>query len=102
MVTRIGESLNSLEVCRPPALHICRRFMLNIRRDCWDLENLVRREMRSCSDHDASAAELCDMDTSMANALPRVMVAEVPTVAIDLVEIEVNSLVSMTSSSHAV
>ncbi|XP_072969865.1 DNA-directed RNA polymerases II, IV and V subunit 3-like [Typha angustifolia] len=37
--------------------------------------------------------ELRDTDASMANALRRVMIAEVPTVAIDLVEIEVNSTV---------
>ncbi|KAM3256439.1 hypothetical protein ACQJBY_049104 [Aegilops geniculata] len=37
--------------------------------------------------------ELKDTDASMANALRRVMIAEVPTVAIDLVEIESNSSV---------
>ncbi|XP_044479735.1 DNA-directed RNA polymerases II, IV and V subunit 3-like [Mangifera indica] len=37
--------------------------------------------------------ELRDTDASMANALRRVMIAEVPTIAIDLVEIEVNSTV---------
>lgn len=37
--------------------------------------------------------ELRDTDASMANALRRVMIAEVPTLAIDLVEIEVNSSV---------
>ncbi|KAF3435453.1 hypothetical protein FNV43_RR22542 [Rhamnella rubrinervis] len=37
--------------------------------------------------------ELKETDASMANALRRVMIAEVPTVAIDLVEIEVNSSV---------
>ncbi|VVA99247.1 unnamed protein product [Arabis nemorensis] len=37
--------------------------------------------------------ELRETDVSMANALRRVMISEVPTVAIDLVEIEVNSSV---------
>ncbi|KAF4374072.1 hypothetical protein CsatB_005236 [Cannabis sativa] len=37
--------------------------------------------------------ELRDTDASMANALRRIMIAEVPTIAIDLVEIEVNSSV---------
>ncbi|OWM83702.1 DNA-directed RNA polymerases II, IV and V subunit 3-like [Punica granatum] len=37
--------------------------------------------------------ELRDTDASMANALRRVMLVEVPTIAIDLVEIEVNSSV---------
>ncbi|KAL6596994.1 hypothetical protein ACP70R_022612 [Stipagrostis hirtigluma subsp. patula] len=43
--------------------------------------------------HDLARFELRDTDASMANALRRVMIAEVPTVAIDLVEIEVNSSV---------
>ncbi|KAI4376827.1 hypothetical protein MLD38_014542 [Melastoma candidum] len=42
---------------------------------------------------DYAKFELRDTDASMANALRRVMIAEVPTVAIDLVEIEVNSSV---------
>ncbi|KAL3697383.1 hypothetical protein R1sor_011459 [Riccia sorocarpa] len=37
--------------------------------------------------------ELRDTDTSIANALRRIMIAEVPTLAIDLVEIESNSSV---------
>ncbi|KAL0348338.1 UNVERIFIED_CONTAM: DNA-directed RNA polymerases II, IV and V subunit [Sesamum angustifolium] len=37
--------------------------------------------------------ELRDTEASIANALRRVMIAEVPTIAIDLVEIEVNSSV---------
>ncbi|MQL81022.1 hypothetical protein Taro_013478 [Colocasia esculenta] len=47
------------------------------------------REMKD----DYMKFELRDTDASMANALRRVMIAEVPTVAIDLVEIEVNSTV---------
>ncbi|KAI4365071.1 hypothetical protein MLD38_021091 [Melastoma candidum] len=42
---------------------------------------------------DYAKFELRDTDASMANALHRVMIAEVPTVAIDLVEIEVKSSV---------
>lgn len=42
---------------------------------------------------DCCKLELRDTDASVANALRRVMIAEVPTVAIDLVEIEVNSSV---------
>ncbi|KAF3642234.1 DNA-directed RNA polymerases II, IV and V subunit 3 [Capsicum annuum] len=37
--------------------------------------------------------ELRDTDSSIANALHRKMIVEVPTIAIDLVEIEVNSFV---------
>lgn len=37
--------------------------------------------------------ELRDTDASIANALRRIMIAEVPTLAIDLVEIETNSSV---------
>ncbi|KAL5706147.1 DNA-directed RNA polymerases II [Ranunculus cassubicifolius] len=37
--------------------------------------------------------ELHQTDSSIANALRRVMISEVPTIAIDLVEIEVNSSV---------
>ncbi|KAL6218892.1 hypothetical protein ACLB2K_012099 [Fragaria x ananassa] len=47
------------------------------------------REMR----HDYLKFELRDTDASVANALRRVMIAELPTVAIDLVEIEINSSV---------
>ncbi|KAL2939337.1 DNA-directed RNA polymerases II IV and V subunit 3 [Bienertia sinuspersici] len=47
------------------------------------------REMRD----DFLKFELRNTDSSVANALRRVMIAEVPTVAIDLVEIEVNSSV---------
>ncbi|KAL5788246.1 hypothetical protein ACOSP7_005195 [Xanthoceras sorbifolium] len=42
---------------------------------------------------DYAKFELRDTDASLANALRRVMISEVPTVAIDLVEIEVNSSV---------
>ncbi|KAJ1288588.1 hypothetical protein BS78_02G099200 [Paspalum vaginatum] len=47
------------------------------------------RELRD----DYAKFELRDTDASVANALRHVMIAEVPTVAIDLVEIEVNSSV---------
>ncbi|KAI8532755.1 hypothetical protein RHMOL_Rhmol11G0238500 [Rhododendron molle] len=47
------------------------------------------RELRD----DYCKFELQETDASMANALRRVIIAEVPTVAIDLVEIEVNSSV---------
>jgi DNA-directed RNA polymerase II subunit RPB3 len=47
------------------------------------------REMRD----DFMKFELRETDASVANALRRVMIAEVPTVAIDLVEIMVNSTV---------
>ncbi|KAL8129217.1 hypothetical protein V2J09_018372 [Rumex salicifolius] len=47
------------------------------------------REMR----HDFMKFELRDTDPSMANALRRIMIADVPTIAIDLVEIEINSSV---------
>ncbi|RLM86230.1 DNA-directed RNA polymerases II, IV and V subunit 3 [Panicum miliaceum] len=47
------------------------------------------RELRD----DYAKFELRDTDASIANAVRRVMIAEVPTVAIDLVEIEVNSSV---------
>ncbi|CDO97209.1 unnamed protein product [Coffea canephora] len=43
--------------------------------------------------NDYAKFELRDTDASIANALRRVMIAEVPTIAIDLVEIEVNSSV---------
>ncbi|KAJ4757645.1 DNA-directed RNA polymerase family protein [Rhynchospora pubera] len=47
------------------------------------------REMRD----DFMKMEVRETDASMANALRRVMIAEVPTIAIDLVEITVNSSV---------
>ncbi|PKU85775.1 DNA-directed RNA polymerase II subunit RPB3-A [Dendrobium catenatum] len=47
------------------------------------------REMKD----DYMKFELRETDASMANALRRVMIAEVPTIAIDLVEIEANSSV---------
>ncbi|KAK1354105.1 DNA-directed RNA polymerases II, IV and V subunit 3 [Heracleum sosnowskyi] len=43
--------------------------------------------------HDYVKFELRDTDASIANALRRVMISEVPTIAIDLVDIEVNSTV---------
>jgi DNA-directed RNA polymerase II subunit RPB3 len=42
---------------------------------------------------DVMKFELRDTDASVANALRRIMIAEVPTLAIDLVEIETNSSV---------
>ncbi|CAN0878904.1 DNA-directed RNA polymerases II, IV and V subunit 3, partial [Linum grandiflorum] len=53
------------------------------------MPELKIREMKD----DYMKFELRNTDASMANALRRVMIAEVPTVAIDLVEIEVNSSV---------
>lgn len=44
-------------------------------------------------DQDTCIFELTDTDPDIANALRRVLIAEVPTVAIDLVEIEVNTTV---------
>ncbi|KAJ7946089.1 putative DNA-directed RNA polymerase II subunit [Quillaja saponaria] len=51
-----------------------------------------RVKIRELKD-DYAKFELRDTDASIANALRRVMIAEVPTIAIDLVEIEVNSSV---------
>ncbi|KAG5010854.1 hypothetical protein AAZX31_07G204400 [Glycine max] len=53
---------------------------------------MPRVKIRELKD-DYAKFELRDTDASIANALRRVMIAEVPTVAIDLVEIEVNSSV---------
>nr|CAB3446861.1 unnamed protein product [Digitaria exilis] len=55
-------------------------------------QRFPRVKIRELKD-DYAKFELRDTDASMANALRRVMIAEVPTVAIDLVEIEVNSSV---------
>jgi DNA-directed RNA polymerase II subunit RPB3 len=55
-------------------------------------QRFPRVRIRELKD-DYAKFELRDTDASMANALRRVMIAEVPTVAIDLVEIEVNSSV---------
>ncbi|CAD6219927.1 unnamed protein product [Miscanthus lutarioriparius] len=55
-------------------------------------QRFPRVRIRDLKD-DYAKFELRDTDASMANALRRVMIAEVPTVAIDLVEIEVNSSV---------
>ena len=49
-------------------------------------------KMRQLS-HDYAEFELHKTDPSMANALRRVMIAEVPTIAIDLVEMENNTTV---------
>ncbi|XP_071729958.1 DNA-directed RNA polymerases II, IV and V subunit 3-like [Rutidosis leptorrhynchoides] len=51
--------------------------------------NVKIRELKD----DHAKFELRDTDASVANALRRVMISEVPTIAIDLVEIEVNSSV---------
>ncbi|KAB2633861.1 DNA-directed RNA polymerases II, IV and V subunit 3-like [Pyrus ussuriensis x Pyrus communis] len=55
-------------------------------------QRLPRVKIRDMRD-DYLKFELRDTDASVANALRRVMIAEVPTVAIDLVEIEINSSV---------
>ncbi|PON88118.1 DNA-directed RNA polymerase, alpha subunit [Trema orientale] len=55
-------------------------------------QRLPKIKIREMKD-DFLKFELRDTDASMANALRRVMIAEVPTIAIDLVEIEVNSSV---------
>ncbi|XP_068324474.1 DNA-directed RNA polymerases II, IV and V subunit 3-like [Pyrus communis] len=55
-------------------------------------QRLPRVKIREMRD-DCLKFELRDTDASVANALRRVMIAEVPTVAIDLVEIEINSSV---------
>jgi DNA-directed RNA polymerase II subunit RPB3 len=53
---------------------------------------IPRVKIRELKD-DYMKFELRDTDASVANALRRVMISEVPTIAIDLVEIEVNSSV---------
>ena len=53
---------------------------------------MPRVKIRELKD-DYAKFELRDTDASIANALRRVMISEVPTIAIDLVEIEVNSSV---------
>ncbi|KAG8645612.1 DNA-directed RNA polymerases II, IV and V subunit 3 [Manihot esculenta] len=55
-------------------------------------QRFPRVKIRELKD-DYAKFELRDTDASIANALRRVMIAEVPTIAIDLVEIEVNSSV---------
>ncbi|KAB2602858.1 DNA-directed RNA polymerases II, IV and V subunit 3-like [Pyrus ussuriensis x Pyrus communis] len=55
-------------------------------------QRLPRVKIRDMRD-DYLKFELRDTDARVANALRRVMIAEVPTVAIDLVEIEINSSV---------
>lgn len=53
---------------------------------------MPRVKIRELKD-DYMKFELRETDASVANALRRVMISEVPTIAIDLVEIEVNSSV---------
>ncbi|MCD9641217.1 45 kDa subunit of RNA polymerase II [Datura stramonium] len=55
-------------------------------------QRFPRVKIREVKD-DYMKFELRDTDASIANALRRIMIAEVPTIAIDLVEIEVNSSV---------
>ncbi|CAN4121973.1 unnamed protein product [Withania somnifera] len=55
-------------------------------------QRFPRIKIREVKD-DYMKFELRDTDSSIANALRRIMIAEVPTIAIDLVEIEVNSSV---------
>lgn len=55
-------------------------------------QRFPRIKIREVKD-DYMKFELRDTDSSVANALRRIMIAEVPTIAIDLVEIEVNSSV---------
>lgn len=55
-------------------------------------QRFPRVKIRELKD-DYAKFELRDTDASVANALRRVMISEVPTIAIDLVEIEVNSSV---------
>ncbi|KAM7252098.1 hypothetical protein ACFE04_023981 [Oxalis oulophora] len=55
-------------------------------------QRMPRVKIREIRD-DFMKFELHDTDASIANALRRVMIAEVPTIAIDLVEIEINSSV---------
>ncbi|XP_059317076.1 DNA-directed RNA polymerases II, IV and V subunit 3-like [Lycium barbarum] len=55
-------------------------------------QRFPRIKIREVKD-DFMKFELRDTDASIANALRRIMIAEVPTIAIDLVEIEVNSSV---------
>ncbi|KAJ0077266.1 hypothetical protein Patl1_35477 [Pistacia atlantica] len=55
-------------------------------------QRFPRVKIRELKD-DYAKFELRETDASMSNALRRVMIAEVPTIAIDLVEIEVNSSV---------
>lgn len=60
--------------------------------DSVSYQRFPRIKLREIKD-DFVKFELRDTDASIANALRRVMIAEVPTIAIDLVEIEVNSSV---------
>ncbi|KAK7400737.1 hypothetical protein VNO78_12028 [Psophocarpus tetragonolobus] len=90
----------------PPLKRVCALFWFfflhsSVRKEQREEEDTMeglsyarmpRVKIRELKD-DYAKFELRDTDPSIANALRRVMIAEVPTIAIDLVEIEVNSSV---------